>query len=152
MSKKVLTQEGFDKLMLELEGLKTDGRIRVAERIKTAKEYGDLSENAEYQEAKEERAFIEGRIMELEHLTKTSTIVQANSGGETVGVGCKVKVEKDGLQSEFTIVGSTEADPANNRISLESPIGEALMDKKIGDIIEVELPSGVTHYKVLEIN
>lgn len=152
MTKKVLTQEGYDKLKEELEDLKTNGRIRVAERIKTAKEYGDLSENAEYQEAKEEQAFIEGRIIELEHLTKTAIIAESNGNKEIVGVGSRVKVERDGVKSEFTIVGSTEADPANNKISLESPIGDALLTKKLGDIVEVELPSGVAHYKILEIN
>lgn len=152
MDKKVLTQAGFDKLKEELEELKTNGRIRVAERIKTAKEYGDLSENAEYQEAKEEQAFIEGRIMELENLIKTSTIVEANGDTDYIGVGSKVQVEKNGLKSEFTIVGSTEADPVNNKISLESPIGRALLSKKVDDIVEVELPGGVAHYKVLQIN
>lgn len=151
MDKKVLTKEGFSKLQEELEYLKNEKRPQVAERIKQAKEFGDLSENAEYQEAKEEQAFTEGRILELEHLIKTSIMVTDNHNSGLVNVGNTVTVVKDGHQSNFTVVGSTEADPINGRISLESPLGHALLDKKIGDEVEVNLPSGRAIYKILEI-
>lgn len=151
MDKKVLTQDGFKKLEEELEYLKNEKRPQVAERIKQAKEFGDLSENAEYQEAKEEQAFTEGRILELEHLIKTSIVAENTSNNDAVNVGNVVTVEKDGHNSDFTVVGSTEADPINGKISLESPIGGALLNKKVGDIVEVDLPGGKANYKIIAI-
>ncbi|MBT4209926.1 MAG: transcription elongation factor GreA [Candidatus Komeilibacteria bacterium] len=151
MDNKVLTEEGLNKLKEELEILKTKKRPEVSERIKSAKELGDLSENAEYQEAKEEQSFVEGRILELEHLVKTSLVAEKMKDDGKVQVGRQVKIDKEGQILDFTIVGSTEADPVQGKISLESPFGEALMGKTIGDEVEVDLPSGKTKCKILEI-
>ncbi|MCB9802679.1 transcription elongation factor GreA [Candidatus Nomurabacteria bacterium] len=151
MNERILTLEGLEKLKTELEYLSSEKRKEVAERIKSAKEYGDLSENAEYQEAKEEQSFVEGRILELESIIKTSVVADNKQSKGIVSVGSKIKVEKDAQESEFTIVGSTEADPVNNRISVESPLGEAFLGAKVGEIVEIELPVGKVAYKVLEI-
>lgn len=151
MDKKVLTQEGLDKLKKELEYLKNEKRPQVSERIKSAKELGDLSENAEYQEAKEEQSFVEGRILELEHLIKTSSVVEKVEGNASVQVGSQVKIDKGGQIMNFKIVGSTEADPVAGKISLESPFGEALMGRAVGEEVEVDLPGGKTKCKILEI-
>ncbi len=152
MDKMVLTKEGLAKLQEELEYLKNEKRHQVADRIKQAKEFGDLSENAEYQEAKEEQAFVEGRILELDSIIKTAFVAEKKNGSDKVSIGSKVTVEKNGDKSEFTIVGSTEADPINSKISLDSPLAQALIDKKVGDETEVELPAGKVVYKILEIN
>lgn len=151
MNGRILTQEGLDKLKIELESLKINKRKEVAERIKNAKEFGDLSENAEYQEAKEEQSFVEGRILELESIIKSSTVADNNQTLDTVNIGSTIKVEKDKQSFEFTIVGSTEADPVNNRISVESPLGSAFLGAKIGQEVEINLPIGKTVYKVLAI-
>jgi len=151
MDNKVLTKEGLNKLKDELGYLKNTKRPQVADRIKQAKELGDLSENAEYQEAKEEQSFVEGRILELEHLIKTSSIVEKVKNNGKVQVGCQVKIDRDGQNMNFTIVGSTEADPVHGKISLESPFGNALMGKSVGDEVEVDLPSGKIKCKILEI-
>lgn len=151
MDNKVLTKEGLSKLKEELEYLKSVKRPQIAERIKSAKELGDLSENAEYQEAKEAQSFVEGRILELEHLIKTSAVVEKVKNDGRVQVGCQVKIDRNGQTMNFTIVGSTEADPVQGKISLESPFGEALMGKSIGEEVEVDLPSGKTKCKILEI-
>lgn len=151
MDNKILTKEGLQKLQEELEYLKTTKRPQVSDRIKSAKELGDLSENAEYQEAKEEQSFVEGRILELEHLIKTSLVAEKVKSDGSVQVGCHVKIDKEGQIMSFTIVGSTEADPMAGKISLESPFGEALMGKAVGDEVEVDLPGGKTKCKILEI-
>ncbi|MBP9802024.1 transcription elongation factor GreA [Patescibacteria group bacterium] len=151
MNGRILTQEGLEKLQLELADLVTNKRKQVAERIKTAKEFGDLSENAEYQEAKEEQSFVEGRILELESIIKSSTVAETASVKDIVNIGSTVKVERDSKVSEFTIVGSTEGDPANNRISVESPLGAAFFGAKVGQEIEINLPIGKTIYKILAI-
>ncbi len=151
MENKILTKKGLNKLKKELEDLKHKKRPEIAERIRQAKELGDLSENAEYHQAKDEQSFIEGRVLELEHLIKTCEIAEENTNNDEVGVGSKVTVSKDGATLNLTIVGSTEADPSNGRISLESPIGEALLGKKVGDEVEVELPAGVNKYRVVNI-
>jgi len=151
MDNKVLTQEGLNKLKEELEYLKNEKRPQVADRIKSAKELGDLSENAEYQEAKEEQSFVEGRILELEHLIKTSSVAEKTTKDGTVQVGSQVKINKEGQEINFTIVGSTEADPIHGKISLESPFGEALMGRKVGEELEVDLPGGKTKCKIISI-
>ncbi len=150
MDVQILTPEGLAKLQEELDDLKTNKRKEIMERIKNAKEYGDLSENAEYHDAKEEQGFIEGRITELEHIIKTA-VVQQKGNGDKVSIGSTVKVDKNGEAFEFTIVGSTEADPANRRISVESPLGQAFIDRKIGEVFPVQLPAGEVIYKILEI-
>jgi len=152
MEKKVLTQEGLNKLKKELDYLSNTKRQQVAERIKQAKEFGDLSENAEYQDAKEEQSFVAGRMHELEYLIKTSEVADSSDNKDLVSVGSQVTVEKNGQVTTFTIVGSTEADPINNKISLESPMGGALLNRKVGEEVEVESPVGKMMYKILEIN
>lgn len=151
MNQKIFTKEGLDKLKEELHDLQTKKRFEVAERIKVAKEFGDLSENAEYHEAKEEQSFVEGRMIELEHLIKAAVVADGNDSKGVVCVGSRVKVLKEGNELTFTIVGSTEADPINGKISLESPIGSALLDHKVGDEVEVEMPAGKIIHKILEI-
>lgn len=152
MPGKALTPEGLQKLKQELAELKEIKRPATAERIKLAKEFGDLSENAEYREAKEEQSFIEGRIIELEQLIKTIPVVTGHKNKDTVGVGSRVQVEKEGQVLEFFIVGSTEADPINRKISLESPLGQALMEHKVGEEVEVNLPASKVKYKIVAIN
>lgn len=148
---KVFTQEGLDNLKRELDELKNVRRKEVADRIKSAKEFGDLSENAEYQEAKEQQAYVEGRVIELDNLIKNAVVAVAGADKNTIGIGSQVEVEKDGQKMNFTIVGSTEADPVNKKISHESPLGQALINHKVGDEVEVKLPNGVAVYKILVI-
>lgn len=147
-----LTKEGFEKLKKELDDLASNGRRAVAQRIKQAKEYGDLSENSEYADAKDQQAFIEGRIAELENILKNATLIEEtkNSGG-IVSVGSTVHVELEGGKEIFRIVGSAEADPEKGFISNESPIGQALLGKKKGEEVEVSVPAGIVKYKVVHI-
>jgi transcription elongation factor GreA len=147
-----LTQEGYDRLKKEYEELTTKGRREVADMIKTAKEFGDLSENSEYADAKDRQAFIEGRISELEHIIKNAVIIEdAHLSCDAVNVGCTVDVELEEGEMKFRIVGSYEADPEKGWISNESPIGQALMGKKAGDEVEVTVPAGTIRYKVKNI-
>ncbi len=148
---KLFTAEGLNNLKLELDQLKNFKRKEVADRIKSAKEFGDLSENAEYQEAKEQQAYVEGRIIQLESLIKTAVVAEVSGQKQIVSIGSHVEVEKDGKRMNFTIVGSTEADPVNKKISHESPLAQALMDHKVGDEVEVKLPNGVAYYKIIVI-
>ncbi|ADD03274.1 GreA/GreB family elongation factor [Thermoanaerobacter mathranii subsp. mathranii str. A3] len=155
MSKPViLTYEGLKKLEEELEYLKTVKRAEVAEKIKQARAFGDLSENSEYDEAKNEQAFIEGRIATLEAMLKNAKVIdEEDIKLDQVSIGCTVKVydESYNEEVEYTIVGSAEADPMNNKISDESPIGKALLGKKVGDVVSVEVPAGIINLKILEI-
>lgn len=146
-----LTKEKYEELKNELEYLKKEGRMDIAERLKKAKEYGDLSENAEYSEAKESQAQIEQRIVELENILRNSAIIKKTSGKKTVDLGATVKVEKNSKVFEYTIVGSNEANPEKNLISNESPMGRMFMGQKPGDVVEVETPKGKTKYKILDI-
>jgi transcription elongation factor GreA len=156
----ILTAEGLQKLQDELDELKTVHRKEVNDRIRQAKEYGDLSENAEYEDAKQEQAFIEGRILKLEGMIRNSKIIDESSfATDEVHIGATVKVaSKDkatgklGDTYEFHIVGSAEADPAAKRISNESPLGRALLGRKKGDIVDVTTPRGVVQYKVEAIS
>lgn len=151
--KAYLTQEGFKKLQAELEYLTKDKRKEVAQRIKEAKEFGDLSENSEYEEAKNEQAFVEGRIAEVKNIIKNSVLIsENNSSRDKISVGSKITVEVEGELTEFIIVGSTEADPLAGKISNESPIGKALLDKKPGDEISIEVPAGKLTYKIKKIH
>lgn len=153
MEKKYLTKEGKEELERELEHLKTTRRREVAQRIKEAKEFGDLSENSEYEEAKNQQAFMEGRIAEIEHILKHSEVIsRRGKTNDKVSVGSKVIVDIEGELSEFIIVGSTEANPLEGKISNESPIGRALLDKKIGEHVEVEVPAGKIIYKIKKIH
>lgn len=154
MKKFLMTYEGVKKLEDELEHLKTVKRKEITEKIKVALGYGDLSENSEYDEAKNEQAFTEGRILQLENMLKNATVVdESEIPTDSVSVGSVVKVKDFEYDEEedFVIVGSAEADPMNNRISNESPVGEALVGKKVGDVVEVTVPDGVNKFEVLEI-
>lgn len=150
----IITADGYENIKKELEQLKTVKRHEIAERIKIAREFGDLSENAEYDEAKNEQGFTEGRISELEHKLKIAVVIDENEvHTEDVGVGSVVKIKNALLDliAEYKIVGSAESDPVNNRISNESPIGSALIGAKVGDTVRVQIPDGEASYQIIEI-
>ncbi|MCW2973509.1 MAG: greA [Thermoleophilia bacterium] len=148
----LVTQEGYDKLVVELEELTTTRRAEIAERIKTAREYGDVSENAEYDDAKNEQARVETRIILIEESLRTAKII-GDVDTKTDGIGNQVTVKEKGAKSEevYSIVGSTEADPLENRVSNESPFGKALMGAKKGDVVEVPAPKGSITYEIVKI-
>ena len=152
--KNILTYEGLKRYEDELQNLKVVKRKEVAQKIKEAREQGDLSENAEYDAAKDEQRDIELRIEELEKLLKNAEVVVEDEVDlDKINIGCKVKVYDvdEDEEMEFKIVGSTEANSLQNKISNESPVGQALMGKKAGDVVDVETQAGVIQYKVLEI-
>ena len=152
--KNILTYEGLKRYEDELQNLKVVKRKEVAQKIKEAREQGDLSENAEYDVAKDEQRDIELRIEELEKLLKNAeVVVEDEIDLDKINIGCKVKVYDvdEDEEMEFKIVGSTEANSLQNKISNESPVGQALMGKKAGDVVDVETQAGVIQYKVLEI-
>ena len=141
----LLTPEGLDKLKAEIEYLSTDKRREVAERIKEAREFGDISENSEYDDAKNEQAMLEARIASLEDKLRSATVIDASeldSNVVRVGSLVSVKDEGSGKSLKYTIVGSTEADPSQNRLSNESPVGKALVGRKKNDSVKVQLPNG----------
>ena len=148
-----ITQEGLQKLEQELNYLKTDKRKEIANRIQSAKDLGDLSENAEYSDAKDSQAFNDGRILELGEIIRSATIIKEHqgSGAVTVGNSIKIKDEETGDIREYEIVGSQEADPVGGKISNESPLGKAFLNKKKGDIVEITLPKGIVRYQIIEI-
>ena len=151
----VVTVAGLKALEDELEELKTVRRKDVAEKIKVARGFGDLSENSEYDEAKNEQAFIESRIAQLEAMLKNARVIDNDELNlDTVSVGTHVKIEdEDGGVEEYDITGSTEADPLNGKISDESPVGAALMGQKVGQTVTVTMPNGGTiDFKILEIS
>jgi transcription elongation factor GreA len=144
----LLTKEGLDKLATELEELRTVRRAEVAERIKYAKDFGDISENAEYEAAKNEQGMLEGRILTLEMMVRNAVIIEQVEVGGVVQVGSTVEVKDEfGIQA-FTIVGPAEVDVTSGRISMESPVGKALLGRRIGDKVEVQSPGGVRELKV----
>lgn len=147
---RLITKEGLKKLKEELENRKTKLRQEIAQAIKEAKEQGDLSENAEYAEAKSQQNENESRIMELEMVIKNSQVVEHKENVSEVQIGSTVKVEIAGNKMEFVIVGSNEADPAQFKISNESPLGKAFMGKQKGDEVEVSTPKGMMKYKIVE--
>jgi len=150
----ILTAEGLAKLEAELEYLKTEKRKEVAEKIKQARAFGDLSENSEYDEAKNEQGHVEVRIANIEVMLKNAKIIDEDDvAGDVVSIGVKVKVFDDEFKEEveYSIVGSTEADPASYKISDESPVGKGLIGKKVGDTAKIETPGGTLKLKVLEI-
>ncbi|MDQ2680912.1 MAG: transcription elongation factor GreA [Candidatus Eremiobacteraeota bacterium] len=149
-----LTREGLAKLEEELDDLKTVHRKEVNERIRQAKEFGDISENAEYEDAKQEQAFVEGRIMKVEAMIRNASIIddgEYNDSEVHLGSTVKVKDIKASDGHEFTIVGSAESDPPNRRISNESPLGRALLGRKKGDTVDVTTPRGIVKYKIEQI-
>jgi len=150
---KKLTHEGLKKIQNELNELKEVKRKQIVERIQEAKEHGDLSENAEYHQAREEQSLIEGRIIELENIIKNSVILEDNlSQDQEVKIGSTLVLDKDGLEVKYTIVGSTEADPKNNLISCDSPLGQALIGRKINEKFQVTTPKGTINLIINKIN
>lgn len=145
-----LTAEGLQALKDELQELTTNKRGEIAERLKEAKADGDLSENAMYDAARDEQSFVEGRISEIEHILKHAVVI-TNKGKSTVALGSKVKVELEEGEQEYVIVGPTEANPDRGFISDQSPIGKALLGKKQGDEVIVEVPSGTMTYKIRHV-
>ena len=151
----MLTAEGLKQLEEELDFLKGEKRKEIAEKIKVARSYGDLSENSEYDDAKNEQAMLEARIVTIEATLKNAVLIDENdNNNEHIHIGSKIKVEniKMGKTFEYKIVGSSESNPREGKISDESPIGVALIGKSVGDVVEVEAPAGVIGLKVLEIS
>jgi len=152
----ILTKDGHNKLIEELRHLETTRRKEVAARIKESIEFGDLSENSEYDDAKNEQAFVEGRIMQINDMLLLAKIIEdGNNGGKSrkVSVGSFVLLLdlEFGDEEEYQIVGSFEADPTNHKISNESPVGRAIMGKKAGDVVRVRVPEGFLEYKIIKI-
>jgi len=146
-----LTPERLEELKTELNKLKTETRAEIAEHLSRAKELGDLSENAEYQEAREEQARVEGRILELEEIIKNVRIIKHTGARDRVDFGSVITVSKNGQKSKYTIVGSKEARPEAGFLSNESPLGKAFFGKKAGEMIKIQTPSGEVTYKILKI-
>ncbi len=150
----IITLDGLKKLEIELDNLKSVQRREVAERIKQAIEYGDISENSEYEDAKNAQAFIEGKIITLEKMLRTAKVIDEGAiGTDVVTVGSAVSLRD--LENEeileYTIVGSAEADPMGHRISNESPVGNAILGQAVGKVIEVSVPAGILKYEILDI-
>lgn len=146
-----LTKEGVDKLRAELDDLVGNQRAKIASRLKEAKEYGDLSENIQWDDAKDQQAFVEGRISEIENILKHASVIEAPKSSDKIDLGSTVHLELEEGTQKFTIVGSTEANPDEGKISNESPIGKALMGRGKGEEIEVQVPSGTITYKIVHI-
>lgn len=147
-----LTPEGEAKLNAELQELKGTKREELSQRLRSAIQMGDLSENADYHKAKEDQGFLEGRIQEIEAILRNTVIIEETQSRGVVFIGSHVTIQEDDLDPEtYHLVGPTEADPRHGKISYESPIGRALMDKKVGDIAEAETPGGKLKIKVLKI-
>ena len=147
----LLTKEGVEELEAELAAMIAE-RAPVADRIKTARDLGDLSENAEYQTAREEHDKIEARISEIEHILRNVEIIKKPKDGSKVQIGSTVKLKGGGKTKQFQVVGTVEADPLSGKISDESPIGKALLGKKLGESVEIVTPAETATYKIAEIN
>lgn len=155
MATSFLTREGYNKLQDELEFLRKEKREEIANRLHEAMEGGELIENAEYEAAKNEQAFVEGRIKELEILLATARVIDENKqqATGTVQVGCQVTIQEEGLESEiYTIVGAAEADPTRGKISNESPLGKALMNRKAGEKAQVDAPAGSFTVTIIKVD
>ena len=154
MNNTFLTKEGFDKLQHELDILMKDRRQEVAERLREASEGEDLIENAEYEAAKNEQAFVEGRIKELKFLLATAKIISENDSGGLVQIGSKVTIQEEGMDQKesLVIVGAAEAQPSEGRISNESPLGQALLGKMKDDVATVRAPDGEFKVKILKVS
>lgn len=151
----ILTVEGLNRLEQELEQLKTVRRREVAERIKQALEFGDISENSEYDDAKNEQAFIEGRILTIEKMLRNARVIDsADVGDEEVAVGSRVRLRAldSGEEFDFVLVGSAESDPLKNKISNESPVGQAIMGRHTGEVVDVQAPGGIIRYEIKSIS
>ena len=151
--KVLLTEEGYKKLEERLNQLKSVKRIEVAERLKAAIALGDLSENSEYDDAKNEQAFLEGEISDLEAKLRNSEIIKGDANAEVVQMGATVVLKDLEFDEEetYTLVGTTEADPTENKISDESPVGSAIMGRKVGTVVDVHAPAGIIKYEIMEI-
>jgi transcription elongation factor GreA len=150
----ILTPEGYEKLKKEIEVLQTERRREVAERIRIAREFGDIAENAEYDDAKNEQAMLEHKINQLEDRLLTARVITKKEiSKDSVSVGARVTIRDIAARKsfEYRIVGSAEANPAENKLSNESPVGKAIMGKKKGDVVEVAAPRGAIKFKILEI-
>ncbi len=149
---KYITPEGLEKIKKDLEYLKKVRRKEITHRIEEAIKLGDLSENAEYHEAKDDQGLNEARIREMEEILNNAVIINNEKKSDcSINVGCTIKVKFDGKDKEFTIVGPSEADPLQGFISNESPMGQAFIGKKAGDTVEVEAPAGTIKYKILNV-
>ena len=147
-----LTAEGAEKLKQELAELKGPRRDELSARLRSAIQMGDLSENADYHKAKEDQGFLEGRIQEIEHMLRNVVIIEEHADREVVSIGNHVTIQEEGSPPEtYHVVGAREADPRKGRISNESPIGRALMDHKVGDLVQVETPGGRIGFQILKI-
>lgn len=151
MAKYYLTKERFSELEIELAQLKTQKRIEIAEKLKIAKEYGDLSENAEYTEAKDEQAQLEVRIAELEEIMKHAVIIKKGGTHDVVRIGSTVTANKGEAMVQYQIVGSKETDPVKGKISNESPLGRAFLGRKVGDSVTIRTPSGSVAYQIAKV-
>ena len=147
-----VSAQGLKKLEAELEELRTKGRAEVAERIHNAMEFGDFSENSELEQAKNDQAFLEGRILSLEQMLKNAVTIDQNGHHDRVEVGSKVIVESDGEKTEYVIVGSAEAAPAEGRISNESPVGKALIGHRAGEKVRLSVPAGSIEVRIVAVN
>jgi len=148
----MITQEGLAKLKSELEELLSVRRREVAGKIKRAREMGGTENNAEYDDAKNEQAFVEGRILTLENIVKNAVVIESPALPGVVELGNKVLIQnQDGKIDQFTIVGSAEANPVDGKISNESPVGQALLDRKVGDEVEVPTPAGMLKLTIIEV-
>ncbi len=146
-----VTNEGLEKLQAELADLKTTQRKELAGRLEAAKALGDLSENAEYHDAKEALGMVEGRIREIGDMLKNLSVIESGTTGGVVRVGSAIEVEVNGKKKSYTIVGSNEANPLEGYISNESPLGNAFLGHSVGDAVAVETPNGTVHYTVAKI-
>lgn len=151
MKKIQVTSDGYYRLQAELKDLLENKKPYAVNRLHTARAMGDLSENSEYSAAKEDLAFVEGRIQEIEEILKRADVISNHNGNHHVDVGVTVTVEADGNREEYQIVGEFEADPMNKKLSHTSPIGKALLGKKVGEFVEVDIPVGKIKYKILSI-
>lgn len=147
-----VSAEGLKKLQTELEELRTVKRNEVAERIHAAMEFGDFTENSELEQAKNDQAFLEGRIMTVEQMIKNAQIIDENSRHDLVEVGSHVTVEADGQKEKYVIVGSAEASPSEGKISNESPVGRALLGHKTGETVKLSVPAGTIEMKILAVS
>jgi len=151
MTKIQLTQKGFNDLQLELEDLIKNKKSKAIDRLSKARSMGDLKENSEYTAAKEELALVEGRIQEINNVLSNAEVTLMYKAGNKIEIGSTVTVDINGQKDTFQIVGEFEADPMNKKLSQNSPIGQALINKKIGDLVEINIPAGKIQYKIVEI-
>lgn len=149
---KIITKEGYKKLQEELKELKEEKLPDIIDKIEKAKELGDLSENAEYHDAKDQQGMINSRIREIENILKTAIITEKTNDQGRINIGSTFIVQdQNNLKKEYSIVGFNEADPINGKISNESPMGEAFIGKKAGDVVDVEIPRGILTYKIIDV-